>query len=265
MKILACLFIMATGLSSCVHVYYSPNTANAPLLSEKGESRVNALYCSGSNSEFAGGELQLAYALTDHVGMMVNGFSASKKENLYNWDINSNSSTSHEEKGNGSYLEAAAGYFKNVDKRKNRWIMEIYGGLGKGIVNNDYGYHDFSKVGITKVFVQPSIGYRSGRIELAFVPKISFVKWRIKENSIVYAFNDTPRGDMELIHSKPSFVAFEPSVVFRGGAKGFKVQAALSFSNYRPYSAFYSQELTESLNASLGISINIKPGKKNTK
>jgi len=59
--------------TSCYHVYYAPNTANVPLLSNKGEAKLIGAYGSGSNSEANIGELQLAFAPLNNVGFMVNG------------------------------------------------------------------------------------------------------------------------------------------------------------------------------------------------
>ncbi|HEY0356365.1 MAG TPA: hypothetical protein VGC29_09185, partial [Flavisolibacter sp.] len=148
MKNIICLLIISVGLTSCYHVYYAPNTANAPLLSKTGETRINGLYSQGADTEYDGAELQLAHAINKNVGLMVNGFTASKSEE---GDI------SVIEKGSGSYIEFAGGLYKAFDP-KAKWIGEIYGGAGFGSVKNDYGLNDHSRVGITKIFVQPAIG-----------------------------------------------------------------------------------------------------------
>src|SRR5215203_4384981 len=105
------LIAIAITITSCQHVYYAPNSANAPQLSEKGETRLNALYCAGGDSEFSGGELQAAHAVSDKVGVMINFFAAGTSENVTS--ISSNGS--HVEKGNGSYIEGAGGYFMTLD------------------------------------------------------------------------------------------------------------------------------------------------------
>ena len=251
------LILVGATMCSCQHIYYAPNSANAPQLSEKGETRVNALYCSGGDSEFGGGELQVAYAITKNVGVMLNGFAAGESEEITSYNTNG----SHMESGKGSYIEGAAGYFMALDA-KRKWIADIYGGMGLGSVKNDYGFGDNSKVGNTKFFVQPSIGYKSTHFEFAFVPKLSLVNWRVKESKISHSENDGVKNEIKAIESDPSFVAFEPALLLRAGGQNFKVQAGVSFSNYSTTSFLLQTGLTESMNGHLGISINIKPKNK---
>src|SRR5687767_8827080 len=98
------LLIITAGMTSCAHVYYAPNTPNVPLFTEKGETRINALYASGGNiSSFQGGEIQLAHAVSENVGIMVNGLAGGRTETVSDWDWTSTGT--HEESGNGSYLE----------------------------------------------------------------------------------------------------------------------------------------------------------------
>ena len=246
-------------MASCHHVYYAPNTTNAPLLSEKGETRINALYSSGNTSEFNGGELQFAHAVSKHMGIMVNGFIAGKSEEISDWNWNQNSS--HKEKGSGSNVEFAGGYFKSFDERK-KWIGELYGGFGLGSVTNEYGYGDRSKVNSTKIFLQPSIGYKLKNFEFAVVPKVSLINWRIKENRISSSENESAKDEMKAIGQKQNFIAFEPALLVRGGGENFKLQLGLSFSDYKSASTYYTESLIETLNASIGISINLKPIKK---
>ena len=250
MKCIPALLVMAMSLSSCYHVYYAPNTANTPLFSEKGEARINALYAAGGDSEFQGGELQFAYAPAKNVGFMVNGFAGGKSENTGDYY----------EKGNGSYGEVAIGYFSAMDQRK-RWIGEIYGGIGLGTANNDYGMNDRSKVNSTKLFMQPAVGFKTPNFEVAFAPRLSLVNWKVKENNITHQENSDATTDLNYIRGESSFFAFEPALILRGGGETVKFQGALSFSNHHA-SSFYEEGLTETLTASIGVSFNIKPGRK---
>ncbi len=254
---LIALLVTSFCLTSCYHVYYAPNTANAPLLSQKGETKINALYANGGDSEFQGGEFQFAHAVNKNFGVMTNVFFAGKSETVSDYLTNA----THIEKGNGSYIEFAGGYFKNFDERK-RWIGELYGGIGFGSVKNDYGFGDHSKVGLSKGFIQPAVGYKAPNFEIAFVPKVSFINWKVRENNINSQENISVKDEMKAIDGKKNFVAFEPALLLRGGGKGFKLQLGLSFSNYKPTDAFYSEGLIETLNGSIGISIDLKPVKK---
>lgn len=262
MKYYAYLLALAAITASCTHVYYAPNTANAPLLSEKGETRINALYSAGGVSEFSGGELQVAHAISKNFGLMVNGMAVSRSDEITDWDFNSGTTGSHTEKGNGSYIEFAGGYFKALDRSK-KIIFETYGGLGTGTAKNDYDFGDHSKVNSTKIFIQPSIGYRSNYFEMAVVPKLSFINWTVKESRVSNQ-TDNDAQEIAAIENKPRFFAFEPALLLRAGGKDLKAQASLSFSNTQSTTdgGYRTDGLIEGLTASIGISINLKPNKK---
>jgi hypothetical protein len=68
MKRLICLLMITAAMSSCVHVYYAPNTPNAPLLSEKGETRINALYSAGGYTNYTGVRCSLPMPLVKTSG-----------------------------------------------------------------------------------------------------------------------------------------------------------------------------------------------------
>ena len=256
MKKISGLLMIAVIMCSCAHVYYAPNTANAPLFSEKGETRVNALYTAGAYSEFSGGEIQVAHAVSKNVGVMINGFSVGTTGEVSDWNWNG---TTHTEKGNGSYLEFAGGLFKPFDANK-QWIGEVYGGFGLGSSKHDYGFGDNSKVNVAKLFIQPSIGYKSTYFEAAFIPKISFINWHVKESHISNNNSGYLKADFESIREKPGFMSFEPALILRGGGKDFKIQLGLSLSTGNLSSG--SVDLTESTNGSIGVSFNIRSKKK---
>jgi hypothetical protein len=251
------LFLLAlvVNLASCYHVYYAPNTANAPLLTQKGETRVNALYTTGDASDFDGCEVQAAYAITKNFAVMTNFFSAGKKEEVYNLSTD----RYHTEKGSGSYIEFAGGYFGNL-KNARKWVGEVYGGGGFGSINNEYASEDHSKVGILKFFVQPAFGFKSRGFEFALVPKISYVNWKVKENVVRSGDNLSHADELKYIDQHSDFLAFEPAVLIRFGGRDFKFQTGLSFSGQGHYPS--TGALGESLNISFGISINPKPGKR---
>src|SRR5215216_3381880 len=97
MKQIIFLFIIVASTASCTHVYYVPNTANIPLLSEKGETRINAIGSSGSVATISATEFQAATALSHNVGIMLNTMFVSDDK----------SHNDEGESGNGSYAEFA--------------------------------------------------------------------------------------------------------------------------------------------------------------
>jgi hypothetical protein len=246
------LLIISLGmLTSCYHVYYAPNTANVPLLSQKKEFRLNALYSAGGLSEFSGGEVQLAYAVSDHWGIMVNGMSVGSTENVTELNFLAPDG-SHTESGKGNYLEAAGGYFQKLDP-KGKWMGEIYSGIGLGSAENDYGYKDNSRVNTTKFFVQPGIGYKTRNFEFGFSPKLSLISWNVKNKNLSSGHNDYIKSELDFIGSRKSFLAIEPAFIFRAGGESFKIQCSLSFSNTSA-----TEGLAETLNGSIGFSLNLR-------
>ena len=242
--LLLCTIFMC---SSCYHVYYAPNTANPPLLTEKGELRINGLVSSGMQSEFTDGELQVAYAPQKSWGLMLNTFAGAKSENTGDAI----------EKGSGSYVELGSGLFMPFSENR-KWVAEMYAGIGTGSVRNEYAGRDYSRVGVSKLFLQPSVGFKGRTVEIAVVPKISHITLNVKQSSFSAPDNDYEKQDLEYIRQKPSFFAFEPALIFRGGGENFKIHLGLSFSNISPF--FYTQ-IHETCTASIGASLNLRTKK----
>jgi hypothetical protein len=246
-------------MTSCVHVYYAPSTPNAPLFTGKEQTAISASYSSGGNvSSFRAGELQLAHSVSDHVGISMEGMAGGRTETAI--DFNS-SPGSHEESGNGSYVEFAAGYFGNISKDK-KWVAELYAGTGFGTINNDYGAGDNSKVSHSKIFLQPCIGYKTPYFEVAMVPRLSFVGWKVKESNVHDSGNSYVNDHMDFIKSNPNFVSFEPAILLRGGGDVVKAQMGLSFTTSQKTTLVVQDNITETFNFSVGIVFNIKPSRK---
>jgi hypothetical protein len=253
MKRLLLLVMVAFSLSSCYHVYYAPNTPNASLLSQKGETRVNALFSGGFISRSTGGELHLATALSNHVGLIANGYAAGHKKNAEEEFWNWGTVPKHPEEGHGAYLEAGAGYFHSLDVR-NGWIGEVYGGYGVGTVSNDYGFGDHSRVNCSKLFLQPALGFKAQYVEIALVPRFSYIHWTIKDSSISDSYNVDHRKSVEAIAADPSLVTFEPAFVIRAGWENVKAQMSLALSTNRRNAGPDTDNLIEGMTASIGVS-----------
>ena len=72
-KKLLLIAIIVLSFSSC-KIMYIPNTQNVPMLEEKGDIKV----------ELGTKDLQVAYGVTDHLGIMVNGY-----YNKNDWSVTS--------------------------------------------------------------------------------------------------------------------------------------------------------------------------------
>jgi hypothetical protein len=207
--------IGSCSLQSCRTVY-GPTTANVPLLQEKGELKAN-LYLT---------DFQAAYAVTDNIGVMVNG---QYRKSTSTFELTTNGSKSYEEKivTTNSGAEIGVGYFTNT---KRFTCFEIYGGIGlpsvkiKDETTNGNGYYNTSGV---KFFIQPSIGHVSRGFDIAFTPRFTAVKFGTPTTS----YTAKQLTDYNLTNVNKSVLMFiEPLITMRAGYKAFKVQLQTGFS-----------------------------------
>jgi hypothetical protein len=144
--------VMAGGLglvmSGCSSVYM-PNVPNTPMLSTKGELSTGGHITLKGNASF-----NSAYAVGEHVGVMLNG------------SLMNNSGRKKDFRHN--LLEAGGGYFTTFGPGGNR-ILEVYTGLGRGSSERTYKnktqegtiLYDRQEVSFTKYFLQ--VNYSSKR------------------------------------------------------------------------------------------------------
>jgi hypothetical protein len=203
----AIIITAAVTFSSCKTVY-QPNVVNTPLLTNAGEFRA---YVDPGN-------LQLAYAVSDHFGLMANGFYVSE-------GAEDNSISGH-----GGLVEAGFGYFTPAGP----FVFETYVGGGRGWL----GFHEYRNengnsvrrefsAGGTRFFVQPSIGYSGSLFEIGLTPRIIFGKFdNISTN---YSSQDQIDGSFYQI-DRPVWTFIEPALTLRGGYKFIKLQAQFGFS-----------------------------------
>ena len=209
-----CLVAISGLLVSCTHYHYTPNTNNVPLLKSKGEGKINANYY--STDEADGGELQGAFAIGKHTGIMVNVLSAGSDHSI-------SSEFYDEEYGRGYYAEAGVGYFTPVNNSK--WIFETYTGFGIGSIKNGYSNSETARTGIKKIFVQPSIGYAGKGLEFALSSKLSWVNLNIRNSTVTAANNWADLLPINYIRENPSSILWEPGIMIRGGFKGLMITA----------------------------------------
>lgn len=207
------LQLFVTGLIlyihlACTHIYYHPNMQNVPMLREKGDIRANAALSQGN--EVVAVELQGAYAVKEHTGLMLNYIAAQASGGASN--------------GRGAYLEGGAGYFNALGKHG---VFETYGGFGAGSIANFRAYSDkkpFYPIYFTKAFVQPSIGFHSHVVDAAFscrMGAVYYAPYTAPDSSHLYSLEGA-----YLIQNK-AFTYIEPAITLRGGWKYIKLQAQL--------------------------------------
>jgi len=112
-------------LSGCSSVYL-PNTPNTPMLSSQGELSAGGHITLKGNASF-----NSAYAVTHHIGVIVNG--AMMNSNRTKKDFRHN------------LIEAGGGYFTTFGKDGTR-VLEIYTGIGRG--SSDRTFKDKTTEGV---------------------------------------------------------------------------------------------------------------------
>jgi hypothetical protein len=203
---LSAFVIIAVVLSSCSTTMYTTNAVNVPLLKEKGEVKINVTQ----------NDLQAAVAVSDHIGIIANGFYRNyKSDNNYNHF--------------GGLGEAGIGYLMN----RENLMMETYvgGGVGKVHKEQQFTNPDNSTymanfdANAVKAFVQSNLGVRSKYVDVALTPKFSFVKY---SNFSSTNYSDDQLRDDYLNNNRltnPLYVFAEPAITVRGGYKFIKLQA----------------------------------------
>jgi hypothetical protein len=181
--------IIVLLFSSCKIAYY-PTSYNIPLMKEKGDLQLTGVVGLGNI------ELQSAYAVTDNVGVTINGsfFSETKELNL---DTGPRDVTL-----SYNYLEGGVGYFTPLG---GVFKYEIYGGAGTGMVPADLRNSSFDgtqRASRNKLFVQPAFGVSTNFADIAAVVRLAAVS----------------------VNNEANFFA-EPGVVIKLGYKSVKFYA----------------------------------------
>jgi len=109
---LSLLLLLSTVIFTSCSSVYMPNVPTSSMLSAKGE-----LYSSAHISLKGNVNINGAYAISDHVGVLLNGSFINQDKRRKDFRQN--------------LFETGAGYFTTFGEDKKR-ILEIYGGLGTG-------------------------------------------------------------------------------------------------------------------------------------
>ena len=200
-------FAFVAGLSSCKSVYH-PNAVNTPLFNNAGEFRGTI---DPSN-------VQLAYAITDHAAVMVNGFRVKE------------TSDDNAIQGMGGLVEAGFGYYT----RFRPFIFETFVGAGMGRVQFDETRYDSSQTmhftyeatGM-RFFIQPSFGIGTRFFDVALTPR--FVLGKYNNISTNYSMQDQIDGKFYQI-DRPLWTFIEPALTVRAGYQWIKLQVQFGLS-----------------------------------
>lgn len=228
---LSLLFVAVVVLNACSPVFYQPNTANIPMLTELDEHRFAATYTSGAGD---GLEMQYAGTIGPNMALMLNGMYLS------------NGDTSNFN-GYGSLIEAGLGFYSPMGKRFN---FNLFAGFGAGNAKIQKETNNQASFGYYRYFFQPSIGFRSKYFEIGFAPRVCGIDFDDVNNSL---FDEVHRSSLTEFSRKLPIV-IEPSMVIRSGYKNVMFQ--LSFNEVlwlnKPEFAYNFSDFVSS-SISLGI------------
>jgi hypothetical protein len=149
------IVIIGFTLASC-HVLYVPNSFNSPLLRNKGDGQVNVAFGT------SGYEVQTAYAITNHIGVMAN------------WHLLYSKSydTIKEQR---SLAELGFGY---TERHSDNGMFEIFAGAGLGSVPADFKYSSYNgtqTTQLTRIFIQPSLGFYNDWLDMSIISRLAAV------------------------------------------------------------------------------------------
>jgi hypothetical protein len=201
--------VFAIFCTSCSPVLYVPNTQNVPMLTKAKQTRVVATGGTFigdvlNDSQGFTGEVQIAHAIKENVGIMAN---------LGTVSIQNSSSPS----GRGNMFELGLGVSKPLG---SDFRFETYGVLGGQHISNSYDFGGFllenriEKVSANSIHIgiQPAIGYTGKYVECIFSNRISNISF----TNIRGGYNDNISAPVNLL--------FEPALTFRAGCDPVKVQ-----------------------------------------
>jgi len=229
--LLALIIAEIAGLSGCSTILYVPNSENVPLFTAKHQVKAEVNICTetdGFSSIIMGANLQGAYAVTNHLGLMSNLFVAGGEDPFTL------------EGGSGGLFEAGAGYFLNLSPHL---VFEAYGGAGIGWVKHNSSFNSITtqeKVKGHRLFAQPSIGFTSKYFDAAFSLRSCAVFYN---NSPSFAANDSSYSLYLLTANNRSAFMMEPAITLRAGFPAVKFQAQFGRSynlNNRFLDIFFS-------------------------
>ena len=207
------ILVVGIGFFSCNPKFYTPNTQNVPLISDKGETNLT-LSGNGNQVEFQG-----AYGVTDNIALQVNG-------GLFNPSDLDNGNG-----GSGNFFEFGGGYFKPID---NNLVFETYAIVGLGSFENHLPSTTTSNpltkgdisANILRIGIQPNFGYKSNHFTAAISTRLVNLSYSdIKGDLIFENVNQSA-----YLKENSSNLLLEPALTLRGGFEKIKVQMQFGYS-----------------------------------
>lgn len=210
-KHLAWLLGSVLLLAGCNPVLYAPNTLNAPMITRKGEGNVAVHF--GEEKTVS---VEAAYSPFERIGVLVDVTRARAPDNPSGAG------------GSMTIVEAGIGRYRPF---KDRFFWDAYGIAAFGGIENHAPTSVTTAPGTTGTLdanfvrygLQPSLGWRSRFVDLAFSSRIVGLRYYDIQGRLVL---DT-RNVQDYLRSNRNQFLLEPALTARAGYKGLKVQAQL--------------------------------------
>ncbi len=237
-----CIIFFAASCHTPRYIY-SPAALNVPVLTQKGDSKLGAVYATNAvgqekkdgaeiDNRSRGFDLQGAVAITNNFAVQANHF--------YRWEKTEGGPDSLILKYKRNLTEIGLGYYLPVNDDKTVFFQVFAGtGLGK------FSFTDINKSGsyyhqanITKIYLQPAMLFKSkGSFTTSIALRFSSINYsKIKTN---YSASQLSDYYLDNLSGRAKWF-FEPATVSSFGFKNipglrFEVQGGLSFLMARNY------------------------------
>lgn len=195
-------------ISSCSRYYYQASPNHAPLLHDKNDAHLTASFAEDDATVLS---LQAAYSPIKHLGV-IGGISS------YNY-----AGTEEEEPASSTLWELGLGGYYPFPLSGDRFklVIDLYGGYGSANLSSDVNMR------LTKVFIQPGIGFRTDYFDLGLnlkIGRLSYSNFDQNGKSTQYLMDQRLLNDYnQRIDQFYHWVA-EPAITLRGGYKFVKAQ-----------------------------------------
>jgi hypothetical protein len=209
--LLAFSFLSTIG---CGSAYYKPTSMNIPNFKEKNEFFLAA----NAHVSLRGGDVQAAYAVTDHFAVQGNYMKNLAEDNSSGGSfLNSYSIKITKEI---TFGECAIGYFM---QRNNFGTFSLFAGYGTGKVSNVIENRGQATADFSKVFVQSSLGFREKYAEFVCSAKLATLEY----TNLNHTYTSMDKLD-HLNALKNTIPMLEFGTVMRFGGEKIKAQLFLT-------------------------------------
>jgi hypothetical protein len=231
--------ILALTITSCTspRYIYSPSAHNVPVLTQKGDSKIGAVYSTNLTGEESiddetidnrsrGFDLHGAIAVSDNWAIQASNF--------YRWEKSEGGYDSATIRYQRNLTEVGIGYYMPLNQSKTVFFQFFAGGgMGKfSFTDNDRSGFNFHQANITKVYLQPAFLFRSkGSFTNAVSLRGSIISYRNIKTS--YTPSELEDYNLDFLSNRAKLF-IEPAYVASFGFKNvpglrFELQAGLSF------------------------------------